>query len=308
MNIDLEIWLEGVDGSVWHLAGPGEGVEGVMMRPGYTKLVDAPAKTFWVQGANQMHYQGSQFERRDPLFSVQIHHPDRWVWSDIDSRFRMALGMYDDEFTMGVKTQMSGVRRLKMRLLQEPTAYATADYEKNMKSPFLFGDTTLLIPAAAAQPMWYADPVVSSWTSTTGSGSGTLTAQNSGDVVTWPKYFCNAPGQWTLADWSWAQDVIFQYGPPLRSRAVADAARTQWLPTLVAGEDLDVDTDPDEETLIAANGAPVQARWSGNGLLYPIAPHTPATAVPVSLTGGHAGAGITMTVPQWFSRPWGVTK
>ncbi|MFE2998661.1 hypothetical protein ACFXG4_27120 [Nocardia sp. NPDC059246] len=297
------LWIEGADGSIWNLAGPGAGTEGAMMMPGPSKLIDAPAKTFWVQGATQMHYQGRQFERRDPTFSIGIHDPDRYVWSDVDSRFRMALGMYDEQFTIGVESEY-GIRRLDMRLLQEPTAYANNPAEKAWE----FGETTLNISAACSNPFWYGAPIPLSWTSTTGAGSGTLNAKNLGDVPVWPKYFVNAPGTWTLPDFSWGQDLYFMYGPPLISRAVADAARTQFLPALNAGEDTSVDTDPNVETLIAANGALVQARWEGNGLLYPIAPHTPATAVPVSLAGGNPGAAVTMTIPQWFSRPWGVMR
>lgn len=304
MSFFFRMWLQGADGSTWNLAGPDAGREGAMMLPGVSKLVDAPAKTFWVQGASQMHYQGRQFERRDPLFTVALHDPDRGVWSDVDSRFRMALGMYDDIFTLAVETEAWGTRYLDMQLLQEPTAYNSNAAEKN----WAFGDTTLQIPAACAQPFWYAPPVTSSWVSTTGSGSGTLLAQNLGDVPVWPKYFVNAPGTWTLPDFSWGQALYFQYGPPLTSRAVADAGRTIALPALTTGEDCSVDSDPNQETLIAANGDLVQARWAGNGLLYPIAPHTPPTAVPVSVSGGNPGCAVEMTIPQWFSRPWGVMR
>ncbi len=123
MSDYMLITLTGVDGSHWTLSGPGQGTEGVLLRPGVTQFIDAPAKTFWIQSAAPgMTYQGRQWERRDPVFSVQIHHRYGEVWSDIDSRFRRALGMYDDEFTISCTTDY-GTRHLQMRLLQQPTAY-----------------------------------------------------------------------------------------------------------------------------------------------------------------------------------------
>lgn len=292
----LSFSLDGVDGSHWDLAGPGAGAQGVALRPGPSKLIDAPAKTFWIQSATGMHYQGRQFQRRDPVFSVQINHPNPDIWRDIDSRFRMALGMYDLEFTLNCETP-DGVRHLKMRLLTEPTAYGTADYEG--KDPHIWADSTLAISAAASQPFWYADDLTFSWTSTTGTGSTTLPMQNLGDVDVWPRWFVNAPGLWTLPDYSW--------GSTLYNAAQQDATRTVPLPTLRAGEDLSVDSSPDVETLIAANGAPVWNRWGGNGILYPIAPTTVPMNVPVSVSGANAGAAVTLTLPRRFSRPFGVS-
>lgn len=274
-----------------------------MLMPGMTKLIDSPAQTFWVQGATRMYYQGSQFERRDPLFTVAVHDPNRFVWSDIESRFRMALGMYDQEFVMAIKTHW-GTRRLSMRLLQEPTAYTTNEAEKK----WAFGETTLTIPAAAAQPFWVGDPWTDEWENSGGTGTGSLVLYNQGDVPTWPQYEVTAPGTWTLPDQSWGQDLYFRYGPPLISLAAEDAGRDVALPALVTGEDTSVDTDPDVPTLIAANGAPVQNRWGGNGFLYPIAAHTPKTACTVLISGGSTSSAVTMTIPQWFSRPWGVMK
>lgn len=293
----LSFSLDGVDGSHWDLAGPGAGAQGVTFRPGPSKLIDAPAKTFWIQSATGMHYQGRQFQRRDPVFSVQIHHRDPDVWRDIDSRFRMALGMYDDEFTLNCETP-DGIRHLKMRLLSEPTAYGTADYEG--RDPHIWADSTLAISAAASQPFWFADDLTFSWALPSGtSGSTTFPMQNLGDVDVWVKWFINAPSLVTLPDYSW--------GSILYNRASQDATRTVALPTLVAGEDLSVDSDPDQETLIAANGSPVWNRWAANGILYPIAPKTLPTNVPVTMTGANPGAAVKLTMPRRYSRPFGVS-
>lgn len=304
MSRYLTLRLIGVDGSMWDLAGPGEGAQGVLLRRGPQKLIDAPAKTFWIESATGSHYQGRRFERRDPVFSVQIHHPDPDVWADIDSQFRMALGMYDDEFVLEATTSY-GVRRLKMRLLTEPTAYGTAEYEGG--DPFNTRDSTLAISAACSMPFWAADDLTFSWSLPSGtSGSTTFPFENRGDVIVWPRYFVNAPGTWVLPDPSWGQKLYATTTPPYH-RGTLDANRTVPLPALLAGEDCSVNTDPDEETLVASNGALVQARWNANGLLYPIAPKTLPTNVTVSVTGASAGAAVQVWIPRRFSRPFGVT-
>ncbi|MBF6328728.1 hypothetical protein [Nocardia transvalensis] len=300
MSRYLTLYLNGADGSRWNLT---DATEGVMLRPGPQKIIDAPAKTFWLETSTGSHYQGMRFERRDPVFSVQIHHENPDIWADIDSRFRMALGMYDEEFELEAHTSY-GVRRLKMRLLTDPVAYANADYEG--KDPWLTHDSTLGISAACGMPFWEADPIEMSWALGSGtSGSTRFEFENRGDVVVWPRYFVTAPGKWRLPDRSWGQKLYAIPTPPYH-RGLLDADRMVWLPELVAGEDCSVDTDPDEATLVAANGAPVQARWNSNGLLYPLRAHLLPTQVTVEVTNANPGAAITIWLPRRYSRPWGV--
>lgn len=303
MSEYLTQYLNGCDGSRWNLT---DATEGVLLRPGPQKFIDAPAKTFWLETSTGSSYQGMRFERRDPVFSVQIHHPDPLVWADIDSKFRMALGMVgEDVFELEAHTAY-GVRKLSMRLLTDPIAYATADYEK--KDPWLTHDSTLGISAACENPFWEADPLEYEWSLPSGtSGSTTFQVENRGDVEVWWKAFVTAPGSWTFSDRSWGQKIYAKTTPPY-NRALDDADRDQWIPTLLAGEDCSIDTDPDELTLVAANGAPVQARWQSNGFLYPIRPRLLPEdgAFTVSVTGANPGAGVKLWVPRRYTRPWGV--
>lgn len=295
----MVIWMTGVDGSRWDLSGPDAGIQGVELRPGPKRFIDAPVKTFWLQGAINQVYQGLQYQRRDPLFSVTVFADNPLAWRDIDSRFRLALGDPNSQFTLHVEVGAS-MRSLDLRLLQEPTAYEQGAWEG--KDPALYAVSTLQIQAAAEQPFWYGPDLVTSWSLPSGtSGSTTLSMQNFGDVIVWPSWFVNAPASWMLPDFSWGQEAEYQ------RPAGADATRTVALPALLTGEDSDVQSDPDQEWIIAANGAPVWQRGAGAGMLYPIAPRTPATQVPVSVTGANAGASVTLTIPQRFSRPFGVS-
>lgn len=295
----LSLALDGVDGSHWDLAGPAAGRQNVTMRTKAQQLIDSPAKTFWIKSATGTSYQGFAYQRRDPLFSVQIHGDgDIDVWQDVDSQFRMALGDPDDTFTLTATTS-DGARTLTLRLLEQPKSYETADYED--RDPHIWGDCTVAISAACEQPHWVGTPFPSTWFLPSGtSGSGTLTPYNPGDVPIWATFTCTAPALWTLDDRSW--------GSQLYGRAVEDAARTVPLPVLLTGEDLDIDANPDVKTLVAANGAPVAYRWNGGGILYPIAKHTPKTPVVVTVSGAPTGAAISMTCTPFFSRPWGVSR
>ena len=305
MSEYLEVILTGSDGSVWHLSGPDAGEEGVEMRPKPSGLIDAPLKTLWIKSAFGSKYQGYKVQRRDVVFSVQIYSTDSEDWRDIDSRFRMALGDNpDDQFTLTYITS-DGARSLKLRMLEQPKAYETADYEEH--DPFIFGDSTLVVTAAAEQPYWDGGVQPSTaehpkfWTLPSGtSGSGVVWVENPGDVLIWPRWTVTAPSKWVLPDRSWGQDLY--------NHAAEDANRTVPLPTLLAGEDSDLDNNPQEEPIIAANGAPVWQRWGGKAILYPIPPHTPPTPVTVSVSGASAGATVVLELDRWYSRPWGVTK
>ncbi|WP_280319850.1 hypothetical protein [Nocardia wallacei] len=301
----LRFFLLGADGSRWNLT---DETEGVLLRKGPQKIFDAPAKTFWIESSTGSSYQGMRFERRDPVFSVQIHHPDPLVWADIDSRFRMALGMVgDDQFVLEAHTP-SGIRQLTMRLLTEPVAYQQGGYED--RSPWLTTDSTLGISAACEKPFWEdPKPVEFEWELPSGtSGSVVFPFENRGDVPAFWKGFVTAPAKWVVPDKSWGQTIYAKAVPPYNC-ALEHADRTVPLPELFAGEDTDIDTDPDERTLVAHNGAPVQARWNSNGLLYPLRPHLKPEdgEVTFSVTGANPGAGVKVWIPRRFSRPWGVT-
>lgn len=304
MSEYLAVFLTGSDGSHWDLSGPDAGEQGCEMRPKPSGLIEPPVTTMWTKSAFGSKYEGAKVQRRDVVFSVQIHGTDADDWHEVDSQFRMALGNFDNQFTITFVTS-DGERSLKLRLLESPKAYETLDYEQY--DPHIYGDSTLVITAAAEQPYWDGGVAPSvpgkptSWTLSSGTmGTGVVWVQNLGDVAIWPRWTVTAPSKWVLPDRSWGQTLY--------NAATQDANRTVPLPQLYTGEDSHLDSNPQEEAIIAANGAPVWARWKGNGILYPIPPGTPPTAVPIALTGGVAGSTVSVECDRWFSRPWGVTR
>lgn len=306
MSRYLNIRLIGVDGSVWHLTGENEGNEGAFMLPKLQKFIDAPAQTLWVKSGYRSHYQGVKFERRDPVFSIHVfsltNDPDDW--HVIESRLRMALGMYDQEFTIEFET-IDGTRRLKMRLLEEPRSYQG---EWEGKDPHLYAESSIAVSAAASQPFWADETLVQVASFPTGAGTQYVTVQNPGDVEIWLRWRIPAPSKVTLPDWSWGQESAYSLIDPDDVYTPADDSARVWpVPQLVAGEDLKVNSEPDRPLMIAANGANVSGRAHGDGLRYPVAPHTEPTPIPVTMTGGPANAKVYLENDQWFSRPWGVT-
>src|SRR5690606_11787234 len=161
MSDYMEVVLTGCNGREFYLEGPEIGRSNYELRPGPQMLIDAPAKTFWLQGAQRMHYQGRQFERRDPTFAINIFGDDPNHWRDLDSQLRLALGMFDDQFRMTIRTPDSE-RHLDLRLLNQPQAWQSGEWEKG-KDPHLYRASTLLVNAAAEQPFWYADDWTKEW-------------------------------------------------------------------------------------------------------------------------------------------------
>jgi hypothetical protein len=299
MSDYLRYILVGASGREWDLTRSSR--EGVELRPGAQQFIDAPASTFWIKSIYGQSYQGSQWKRREPTFAVTIAGKTADRWEQIDSDFREDLGIGipgAQTFTLRAETG-AACRTLCMRLLEHPEAYTKGDWEG--KDPHLFRKSTLAIPAACERGFWTGKSLVSSVTFPTGNGTLPIWVANYGDVPIWLFWSLPAPGTWTVPDYSWGQEEDFGYV------AGEWATRTLTLSPLTSGEDLEIETNPDGKGMIAANGDPVQQRNGGIQFIFPVAPHTPPTQIPLELVGGNAGTTAYVTCPAWFSRPWGVS-
>lgn len=282
----LKIEIVGRDQSYWCIAGPGAGQQGVTLSPGVQQLIDAPVKTLWVPGPFGEEYAGKRVQRRDMVFSVQAYDEDEDTWATTDSNWRWAWD-YDEQCTMKVTTS-DGVRSIQLRLLEEPKAYGDKD-------PHLTADAPTVMTVAAAFPYWTETSDEYTWSTLETDTRHTFPVRNQGDVPVWMRWTLTAPGLWKLPDFSWGNDSF--------ARGLQDTGRTINLPTLVAGEHVSVDSDPRVQTIIAANDSPVQHRWKGNDLLYPLMPGKGGD-IPIRVNDATEGAAAKLTVPRWFSRPW----
>lgn len=288
MSDYLQITLTGVDGSYWCLAGPGAGDQGLTISPNIQNFIDAPTKTLWVPGPFGEHYVGKRVQRREMIFSVQVFDEDEDpdTWATIDSQWRWAWD-YDKECTMSVTTS-DGTRTINLRLLEAPKAYGNKD-------PHITADNPVVMTVAAEFPYWKEPSTITDWSTANKSASTLFAVKNDGDVPVWLKWTFTDLATWKIPDFSWGNTM---YG-----RGAQDAGRTIPLPALRAGENIVVDSDPRVQTIIAANDAPVQHRWSGNDLLYPLMPGAYGE-IPLSISAATRGGVAELEVPRWFSRPW----
>jgi len=301
MSDYLALALIGRNGRRWDISGPNQGVQGCELMPKPKAFYDSPVTTYWIKsgGAGQK-YQGFSYKRRDPLFGLVCSGDDPEEDVYIHDQVRMDLGDPDDTFLLEAVSRY-GTRWLSMRLLEDPKAFETLDFEG--KDPNLYAANTLMISAAAEMPHWYAEPVTQSWTFPTGSGSlSELHPGNPGDVPIFPRWTLNAPGSWVLPDPSWGQELDFQRA------AGQDANLTFPVVQLLAGEDVEIDTNPDRPFMLTESGSlGPWMRSNGRELIYPVAPYTPQTSVTVSVTGATAGATATIECDRWYSRPIGMS-
>jgi hypothetical protein len=288
-----KIEVYGCDGSYWYISGPDIPQEaGVTLSPSLTGAIDAPVRTLWLPGAFGEESQGMRWKRRDVVFTVQTFAQDPETWMTVDSEWRAAFD-YVKETTI-VYTTSAGTRWIKVRLLEEPKSYE-GDTDKG-KSPFLVCDSAIVMTVASELPFYLGETEVYEWELGAGTSADfAIAISNDGDVPVFPRWTLTAPGIWTLPDFSWGSEEY--------SRALQDAGRTVELPGLLLNEGVVVDADPRRQTILAANMSPVQSRWKGQDLLYPIAAGARGS-VPVSVRNATDGAALRLEIPKWYTRPW----
>ncbi len=206
--------------------------------------------------------------------------------------------MFGDTFTITAEANGSS-RDLCMRLYSAPEAYGKGSWEG--KSPFLYDTSTIAIPAACERPFWVGQSLVYSVTFPTGNGTLPIWVANLGNVPIWLEWRLPAPSTWTVPDYSWGQELLYGYMPG------EHATRTVPLDPITTGEDLDIQTDPYDKQMVAANADPVQQRNGGVQWIYPIPAKTKPTQIPLQLVGGNANTTAYVVCPAWFSRAWGVS-
>lgn len=285
--------LEGVNGEWFTLAGPQAGDQGVYLATGVTGLYDPPVKVVYEEPGNfpGARYLNHRILRRDIVFGVEILDDTSDSWLSRDSQWRKAWA-YDTDCTLYVTTEESGTRWLKLRLGEQPDI--SLEVDPNGQPVNRAGMVCI-----AGDPFWYENDAIytaTTQTNTTTSGSETLhivvNGVNPTDQAVWPQWVLPAPGKWTIPDYSFQNDDL--------------ATRRITMPTLAAGEDCVVNTDPRVEQVVAANDAPVWARMNGVRFRNPIPPYTRSGDFEITATGCAAGQLITLRVPRPWSRPWGL--
>jgi hypothetical protein len=290
-NAKIEIF--GVHGEHFVISGPGRGQQGVRLMPKLKGAIDAPVKSLWVPGAFGQSFVDFRWERRDVVFTVYIEalNGDPEEWRTIDSKWRFAWD-YAKETTIRFTTN-GQARDLKVRLLEEPKAYETGEWEG--KDPAMYAKSTVVMTVAAELPFFVGITEVHEYEQSTPNNKITIPISVDCDVPVWPKWTLTDQATWRLPDFSFGNQ---EYG-----RGIADVGRTVELPYLPKGAGAVADSDPRVQTLLAANRINLQGLWKGQDLLYPIAGGT-YTNIPVKVFGASGGWALKLEVPKWYTRPW----
>jgi len=302
MSDHFALQLLGCDGSTWDIEGPDADAQGVFLLPRPQQFYHSPAVTYWIKsGGAGEKYQGFSYAPRKPLFALVTHDTDPDVWRALWSDLTLAFGDPDDTFRLRAETN-DGVRFLRMRLRQHLAAFEAIEPIVGM-DPHLFGCGSVGVDAQCDQPHWYGTPGITSWSLPSGTSGNTTTflhPGNPGPVPIWPRWTLTAPATWVLPDRSYGQEDDFgRYGDD-------DSANTWTSTPLVAGEDVLIDSNPDEEFMVTvAGGLGPLMRQGGDFLVYPVAPFTAPHNVTVAVSGATAGATATIECDRWFDTPFG---
>lgn len=289
-----KIEIFGVHGEYFCVSGPGKGDQGVELRPKLEGAIDAPVTSLWLPGAYGQTFVDFRWDRRDMVFTLFTFDPwgdDPEVWHTVDSKLRFAFD-YVKETTIRFTTS-DGYRELKVRLIEEPKAYATDQWEG--KDPHLWAAANVVFTVGAELPFYVGKTDVYVWESDNPSGRTEFDLNVECDVPIWPRWTLTDQARWRLPDFSWGNE---EFG-----RGVADLGRTVPLPYLPAGAGCVADSDPRRMTLMAANRMHLQGLWGGKDLLYPIAGGT-YSKLPMSVKDAPNGFACKLEVPKWFTRPW----
>lgn len=317
MRITDQIIIEGFNGDQCIVSGRGMGHHfGPELATGATGLFDPPVRTNWGPGMHGQRFESWSPQRRDVVFTIHIMNPqtgdpftdqDAHLWHAIYSRFR-AMWSYDFESTI-IYRSIDGERRLKVRLLKEPMPFAAQQFEG--RDPHLYRYGSLQMAVAAELPYYVGatERFAYEW-----NGNGNhwfhIPFYNPATVMIWPTWYLTDRAAFVLPDYSWGWE---EYG-----RGLQDEGKCVRFPRygeLLKGENIDVYSRQDEETIRAENDNPVGNRMNGTDLEYPIqpgcgAPPTEehkkdwATVRMLNVTNPD-GARVELDLDRWYAEPFG---
>lgn len=286
--------LEGVNGDVIPLTGPEAAERGVILAPGGLQgIYDPPVKVVFEEPANfpGARYLHHRIMRRDVIIGVDIYDDGPGTLLQRDSEFRK-MWDYKDTSKLHVTTDDYGTRTLTLQMSEQPEYEETYDLNEVEVTQVKFTTT-------AVDPFWYSEDETFLYTTKTDTTDGSLEEfvisvpeVNPTDQPIWPKWEASAPAKWTIPDYSWLDNEL--------------ANRRIVMPTLVIGEDLEIDADPRTPQIVADNGAPVWARMNGIRFRHPVPKYTGQRDFHCRVTLAPVDSVLQLRLPRPWSRPWGL--
>ena len=288
----------------YHVHGENAGDEGVYLAKGQVHgLYEAPVVTTYKTGAFQRgsRHRHTKWGHRDLALGFHILGTADGEYELNESEFRQCFEYEPDEWDtdppptiIEVETTLSGTRSLDVLMWEAPDHDPDLDPIGDQYGNYLF-------KLRAQQPNWYEDEVISTFTDTTSSASGTITVENPTDQRMLQKWILTR-ATWTLPDFQWA-------GPKgARVPAGPNAARTVSGIVVTEGNGgAVVDLDGMELMFRDANDTNILGQLAGRFFNYAIPSYCPSTELPVSYSGAPAGGAMVQLVqPILWSKPWGL--
>lgn len=292
------ITMVGVSGREWTLSGVGPSK--VSMAPNSTGLYETAVTPIYSDATYGEKFEGLTYPSTTVVWTAQVgadKERDPETWHSMYSDFRHDI---DFEFPCTFRyTSSDGVRERKLRLASEPKPFSVYNFEG--KDPHLFSFGSMVITMKTELPFYVGKSAFYSWADPNLAAKGgeawfPIRLSNPAQVECWKKFTLTDQARWILPDPS--------FGSNKMGRADIDRGRTSPLPLLAKGEGLKVDSHPDEQTLRAANDAPVYARYFDD-LYYPIPGGADGVyAVRVTDCTNPDGAAFRMELPRWYLTPF----
>ena len=300
--------VEGVNGDMVTISGPGQGTEGFeLLEGGLQDVYDIPFTTIYTQHAFEQGatYSGMRIERRTPLIKVLGRAIESRSWKVVDERWAELWSPLADT-KLWVQDEDSR-RHLLIRQLEHMRVDLPWDPNGEQEA-------VIETPGVSGNPWWWEPSVFDQWVSpidTTGVDEygdpkiaiGTVTVSNPTPYPIWQRWRCQAgptPGtKWHVPDFSWGNTAF--------RRAQQDATRVIHMPELIGNEHIDIDTDdmakrPQVESTLDTQ---IYLRMKSQTFMYPLPPKLDPVEVPVAVQGAPAGVGIRVECPRPWPRPWG---
>lgn len=271
----------GVNGDVVTIAGENVGVDGIWMATDLEGLYDPEVEVVTQSPGNRAgaRYVSHRILERTINFIVTISNDDGVgkTWRARDYRWRRLWAF--DRYTKIRVTTDDGVRVLKVRLaeIQVDTTY----------DPHVNDATDVLMTVVADDPFWYGTEFIKD---VIVNKEATITVLNANPTENpvFPVWVLEAPGEWTVPDWS----------PETPDKAI----KIPWVP---GNSDLLVQTDPMARQVVAKSGLPVWTWMNGVRFQKHIPPFTDEVKLKIQCKSDEPKqAQLRLVRP--YNRPWGL--
>lgn len=270
------VWI-GVDGTAWHLAGRGVGLEGVILASDPEGLFMPPHELLIDEGARQdgATFRRSVVSKRELDFNISIGNRvglqmrDMRHWQQVHDRWWRGWSRKKPGH-LCVWTKSKGWRKTQLYLDMAPKALSGLDPSINLHEAYT-------VSASGMDPFFSGLEREVSWVNSAATNQGVLKMRNDASEDAWPRYTLKGPGRWFIED----KDPDADPEGDLRMMTA---------PPILAGETLRVDLHPRNRTARVFNAGGIYIRnvWGqmgGRRFLHALAPSA-TTEIHVQIEDG----------------------